>query len=131
MYTSGNSYHKGNKQKPDYDLKSIFRDFRSDKLDVYSDSLDKIKKLVQDMNLTTSQLRNVFNRVIREDTAMGLQRVRPLLAYLAGRNRSKGVKFFLDSLGEIIKDIRQNEEVKDFRKFLEAVICYKKYYEKK
>ena len=110
-------------------LKKIFEKFKREDIEDYKSAVEELNRYVESSmgRVTTSQLRNVFNRVMKEKDALGLQRVRPLLAYLAGRN--KNARNFLDNLNEIIRNINRGEDVKEFKKFLEAIICYKRYYE--
>ena len=110
-------------------LREIFEKFKRKDIEGYKSAVEELNRYVESRmgKVTTSQLRNVFNRVMKEKGALGLQRVRPLLAYLAGRN--KNAKNFLDSLDRIVREINTDEGVNEFKKFLEAIICYKRYYE--
>lgn len=97
-------------------------------------SLDKILNKIEDFvkqegsSLSTSQLRNIYDKSIKTETQNELKMIRPNLAYLAGRStndKEKGLLAFIDVL---IKDVKSDEQVKEFKTFFEAVVAYHKFY---
>jgi len=57
-----------------------------------------------------------------------IKMLRPKLAYLAGRDNKTG--FFMNELDKLIKRISNEEELKSFKQFFEAIVCYKREIEK-
>lgn len=99
-------------------------------------SLDKILNKIENFvrqegsSLSTSQLRNIYDKSIKTETQNELKMIRPNLAYLAGRStndKEKGLLAFIDVL---IKDVKSDEQVKEFKTFFEAVVAYHKFYGK-
>ncbi|MDR0753767.1 MAG: type III-A CRISPR-associated protein Csm2 [Prevotellaceae bacterium] len=81
--------------------------------------------------VTTSQLRNVYDKVLKTKHVNDLKMIRPQLAYIAGREKGVEVQKFLAFLDFLIKSIHNNEQVKEFKVFFEAVVAYHKFYGKK
>jgi CRISPR-associated protein Csm2 len=82
--------------------------------------------------VTTSQLRNVYDRAKKAKDANALKLIRPNLAYIAGREkgREEEVQKFLAFLDFIVKSVENDEQVKEFQTFFEAVVAYHKFYGK-
>lgn len=83
-------------------------------------------------NLSNSQLRNVYDKILNTKTLMDLKMIRPQLAYMAGRTSGRGaleVKSFLSFIDLLIKET-QEETLNDFKKFMEMIVAYHKYYGK-
>lgn len=92
------------------------------------------EKLVNEKgeNLSNSQLRNVYDKILNAKTLIDLKLIRPQLAYMAGRATGKGtieVKSFLSFIDLLIKETKE-ETIEDFKKFMEMVVAYHKYYGK-
>ena len=85
-------------------------------------------------DITTSQLRNIYNLVLdidkSEPSQLSLKRVK--LAYIAGRTDKKKVGLhnlltLLDSLFESVKN--DTEKLKGVKTFTEALVAYHKYFD--
>jgi CRISPR-associated protein Csm2 len=75
-------------------------------------------------NVTTSKIRNIFSAIQSAKNVKEIKLLRPKLAYLAGRD--PGTKSFMDDLDNVIKSIKNENEVKNFKALFEAIVCYKK-----
>ncbi len=99
-------------------------------------SLDKILNKIEDFvkkegsNLSTSQLRNIYDKSIKSESQNELKMIRPNLAYIAGRSTSDGEKSLLAFIDVLIKSVKSDEQVKEFKTFFEAVVAYHKFYGK-
>ena len=79
-------------------------------------------------NITTSKIRNIFSVIQNAKIIKDIKMLRPKLAYLSGRD--KKTKFFMNDLDKLVKQISNEEELKSFKQFFEAIVCYKKEIEK-
>ena len=94
--------------------------------------LGAIEKFVSEegKNLSTSQLRNIYDKAIKTQTVNELKLIRPNLAYIAGRSSNDKEKSLLAFIDHLIKSIHSDEQVKEFKTFFEAVVAYHKFYGK-
>lgn len=94
--------------------------------------LNKIEEFVkvEGSKLSTSQLRNIYDRSLKTESQNELKLIRPNLAYLAGRSSSYGEKSLLAFIDLLIKSVKSDEQVKEFKIFFEAVVAYHKFYGK-
>jgi CRISPR-associated protein Csm2 len=94
--------------------------------------LESIEKFVAEdgQNLSTSQLRNIYDKATKEKTVNGLKLIRPNLAYIAGRSSNDKEKSLLAFIDLLIKSVDSDEKVKEFHIFFEAVVAYHKFYGK-
>jgi CRISPR-associated protein Csm2 len=94
--------------------------------------LDHLQKYVEECgkHVTTHQLRNIFSKIKtgKTKTAQELQLIRPQLAYVAARQASGGAKSFIEFLEKIIRKVENDEQVKHFIAFFEAIVAYHKFY---
>lgn len=81
-------------------------------------------------SLSTSQLRNIYDKAIKCETLNELKLIRPNLAYLAGKSTNEKEKSLLAFIDLLIKEIRNEAQVKEFMTFFEAVVAYHKFYGK-
>ena len=79
-------------------------------------------------NITTSKIRNIFSAVQNAKTIKDIKMLRPKLAYLSGRDNK--TRFFMTDLDNLVKKVNSVDELKSFKQFFEAIICYKKEIEK-
>lgn len=77
--------------------------------------------------LTTSQLRNVYSKILEAKTPVELQLLRPNLAYVAARNDKKEAKKVMAFVDYLIQQVDSPEKQKSFNKVLEAIVAYHKY----
>jgi CRISPR-associated protein Csm2 len=79
-------------------------------------------------NLSPSQLRNIYDKAIKAKTMNELKLIRPNLAYIAGRSLNDKEKSLLAFIDLLIKEVKSNEQVEEFKTFFEAVVAYHKFY---
>lgn len=122
-------YNKGTPNQDKQKLRKIALDMNTNDPKKYDDYCEKIDGYVSSSlkNLTSTQLRNIFNKVIKAEKVIDLKKIRPLLAYTAARN---DIKDFADLMDNIIKSINKDEEVKSFKEFMKVLVAYKKYGER-
>ena len=77
--------------------------------------------------ITTTQLRNIYSRVVDADSVQEVKMLRPNLVYIAAR-QGKGVEPIIDFFNQLIKGINDEEQLKSFKKVMEAVVAYHKFY---
>jgi CRISPR-associated protein Csm2 len=94
--------------------------------------LNKIEDFVKQegANLSTSQLRNIYDKAIKAKKPNELKLIRPNLAYIAGRSGNDKEKKLLAFIDILIKEVKSEEQVKEFKTFFESVVAYHKFHEK-
>jgi CRISPR-associated protein Csm2 len=94
--------------------------------------LESIEKFVSEegKNLSTSQLRNIYDKATKATTVNELKLIRPNLAYIAGRSANDREKSLLAFIDLLIKSVNSDEKVKEFHTFFESVVAYHKFYGK-
>lgn len=90
---------------------------------------DDIAKFIKENHtmITTTQLRNIYSRVIDADSVQEVKMLRPNLVYIAAR-QGKGVEPIISFFNQLIKGINDEEQLKSFKKVMEAVVAYHKFY---
>lgn len=91
-----------------------------------------VGKYYADNNLTTSQIRNIFDEIqnMKSYDERKLQLLRPKLAYIAGRHakKTKVIKNHLQPmLDEAIK-MTTKDNFENFKNFLEAIVAYHRFH---
>lgn len=96
------------------------------------DVINKLKEYLGMYNakaITASQMRNIYNLVKDVAGTTELQLKRPKLAYISARqDKAPELIEFID---EVIKSVKTDDDVKNFKTFMEAVVAYHKYYNPK
>ncbi|WP_409965472.1 hypothetical protein PIECOFPK_01460 [Mycovorax composti] len=115
-------------------IETYFKDIKADLLSL--NNVTKIKtifsKLEQFVNetasgLSSSQLRNVYSKIIEAKTPIDLQLLRPNLAYVAARNEKLQAKQVMALIDYLIQQVDSDEKQKHFKKVMEAIVAYHKY----
>ncbi|OYT58597.1 type III-A CRISPR-associated protein Csm2 [Thermoplasmatales archaeon ex4484_30] len=122
---------------------NIVEEVKKDIPDILSGNVEKLvedaKKFGEYLGkngLTTSQIRNIFSDVKKLDKydtdKTNLLLLRPKLAYVAGRHgkRTKVIKELHEVIDACIIQVKDNQSLKNFKDFFEAIIAYHKYYGK-
>ncbi len=101
----------------------------------YDKFCDVAKDYAQDLKegeLTTSKIRKVYSRIMNTKNPRELKMLRPQFAYTAGRAKDEeiGVKDFMDLLDYLAREMNEEsqEQLDNFKKFMEAVVAYRKYF---
>ncbi|NMC40173.1 MAG: type III-A CRISPR-associated protein Csm2 [Bacteroidales bacterium] len=96
--------------------------------------ISQIKAFVESKckSITTSQLRNIYSRIISmsDEDLTSLQLIRPKLAYIAARQQNKQAREIVEFFDELITQVKMPEQFRSFKIFFESVVAYRKYYEK-
>jgi CRISPR-associated protein Csm2 len=102
-------------------------------------NLDKVIESIESfvlkygVKVSTSQLRNVYDKVTKAKSVNELKLIRPQLAYIAGRatnDKEDNIKKFLAFIDSLIKNVDSDDKRKEFKTFFEAVVAYHKFYGK-
>ena len=76
--------------------------------------------------LTTTQLRNIYTKVVLTKEVSELKMLRPNLAYIAARqNKAKNIIKFIDQL---IQKVNNEQQLKSFKKVMESFVAYHKFH---
>lgn len=84
--------------------------------------------------ITTTQLRNIYAKIIPIKDIASLKMLRPNLAYIAARqsgnnqDKAKNVIMFFDQL---IQEVKEIENLDSFKKIMESIVAYHKYHHNK
>ena len=107
-------------------LLDIYRKMESD----YDGFLDGLREYVERKlrNVTTHQLRRIYAMTRSAGNLRDIKALRFQLAYLAGRGTIH--RNVYNDMDELIKNLRKEEDVGKFKKFMEALLAYHKFYEK-
>jgi CRISPR-associated protein Csm2 len=91
--------------------------------------LDDIKSYAKDFGgqLNTSQLRNIFSKVLSADTPLSLKLLRPKIIYVAARQQKSEAKRVVEFFESLIQKVDTNEKVKNYQSFMEAFVAYHKH----
>ncbi len=84
-------------------------------------------------DITTHQLRNIFQEIKKAKDPASLKLIRPNLAYIAGRlegkaENAKNAKSFVAFIDSLIKEVKDESQLENFKDFMEAVVAYHKFY---
>jgi CRISPR-associated protein Csm2 len=101
-----------------------------------NDNLDGLLFAIEDfvkgagVKVSTSQLRNVYDCVIKAHDVNEMKMIRPKLAYIAGRGKQDDEKKFFGFIDGVIKTIKTDDQRKNFKVFFESIVAYHKFYGK-
>ncbi|MFN3315613.1 MAG: type III-A CRISPR-associated protein Csm2 [Raineya sp.] len=92
----------------------------------------KTEEFVKDYakNITTHQLRNIFQEIKKAKDLASLKLIRPNLAYIAGRldGKAENAKSFVAFIDSLIKEVKDDKQLENFKDFMEAVVAYHKFH---
>lgn len=97
----------------------------------YDDYIQKLKDFIKKkaQNISTSQIRNIYSIIKKEQELDGLKRIRPKLAYTYGRaEKNESLKELIFLMDSQIQGLNEQTEVSKLKDFFEAIIAYHKYY---
>ena len=103
----------------------------------FNELLDRTKAFIQRRakKISTSQIRNIFARIKSAQQEQDLYRLRPLLAYAAGRATKEQEQDALSDLtvlmDTLIREVKTSEDVRRFQEFSEALVAYHRYFNPK
>ena len=96
-------------------------------LNLFADGVPLDKVYENHTMITTTQLRNIYSRVVDADSVQEVKMLRPNLVYIAAR-QGKGVEPIISFFNQLIKGINDEEQLKSFKKVMESVVAYHKFY---
>ena len=110
-------------------LKENVLNLKETDYDKFCDNVKEYAFNLRDGDLTTSKIRKIYARIMNTKNIAELKMLRPQFAYTAGRDNSQGVQSFMDLLDFLVKkmDNKSEEELANFKTFMESVIAYRKY----
>lgn len=116
--------------------KSYFKDRNISILENQGDTnvdafIQQVEKFVEEKGtqLSNTQLRNIYDKILNTDDLISLKMIRPQLAYLAGRENNQDSKELLSFIDILIKETSV-ETIENFKQFMQMVVAYHKFYGK-
>lgn len=84
---------------------------------------------LRDGKVTTSMIRKIYARILNAGKVEEIKLLRPYFAYTSGRENNRTLKGFMDLLDYLAKkmDLENDEHLKNFKQFMEAIVAYRKY----
>ncbi|MFW6025305.1 MAG: type III-A CRISPR-associated protein Csm2 [Candidatus Woesearchaeota archaeon] len=97
--------------------------------DDFCDTTLEYAEKLKNGELTTSQIRKIYSRIMNADNPRDLKLLRPQFAYTAGRSDKAGVKDLMQLLDFLVKKMDETSQKQhgNFLQFMEAVVAYRKY----
>lgn len=98
-----------------------------------NEGIDSLLKQIQEYatlfakKLNTSQLRNIFSKVLKATTPLSLKLMRPKIIYVAARQQNGDAKRVVEFFESMIQSVDTEEKVKNYQSFMEAFVAYHKY----
>lgn len=115
-----NTYFKGSQYQELLTMKD------SKQLDLIFESLETLAKETS-KGLTTSQLRNVYAKIVQASDVLDLKMIRPNLAYVAARIEKQEGKKMMSFIDDLVKNVQTEEQRKSFNKVMESIVAYHKF----
>jgi CRISPR type III-A-associated protein Csm2 len=81
--------------------------------------------------VNSSQLRNIFSKVLLAEKVLDIQLIRPKLMYVAARQTNFEAKKVVEFLELVASKVKTDVEMKNFQIFMEAFVAYHKYFNPK
>jgi len=91
----------------------------------FNDFCEQMREYAERDKTTFTQIRNIYSKVRKLNNPKEVVFLRPVLAYVGARNN---IKDFTDFLDEIIKEIKEDSDLKNFKEFIKMLVCYKRAY---
>lgn len=88
---------------------------------------EKFAKNKNESLISTNQIRLLYDKVKNSNTTQ-LQLLYPKVIYMAARQKEERGKQIIIQISKIIKLINSDEELNSFKKFMEAIVAFQKYY---
>lgn len=84
--------------------------------------------IIKANHLSSTQLRSLYDKIKQCKDVGAIQMLYPKVVYMAARqNDNRGKKIVMEIAG-FIKEIKTDQELQSFKKFMEAVVAFQKYY---
>ena len=85
-------------------------------------------KEIADSFLSSTQLRNLYDKIKQCKDEKEIRLLYPKIVYMAARQPNNNGKNIIMEIASFIKGIETNEQLKSFKKFMEAIVAFQKYY---
>lgn len=112
---------------------SVFDDLlnlrESQQIDKVFTHIEKFVKHYTD-SVTTTQLRNIYNEIVKIESIENLKLIQPHLAYVAARQEKYNAKEFMAFIIHLVQKVNTDDELHSFKKTMEAIVAYHKFYAK-
>ncbi len=103
---------------------------KSQQIDKVFTHIEKFVKYYSD-SVTTTQLRNIYNEIVKIESIEDLKLIQPHLAYVAARQDKDNAKEFIAFIIiHLIQKVNTDDELHSFKKTMEAIVAYHKFYAK-
>lgn len=108
--------------------------FQDLEIEIFKDFNNKVQEFVKDIanNITTSSLRKIYDLIKNSKDASDLLLALPYMAYMVGKEDKSYKKNALGKLYIALKDpienIKDERQVRNIKKFAEALVAYQKLY---
>jgi CRISPR-associated protein Csm2 len=117
------------------DAKRTFGSLYDDLLNMQAcPQLDKLNHILQKFieqnvkGVSSSQLRKLYDEVLKAQTSIDIKMLRPLFAYTIARQSNEQAMKVMLVVDDLAKKIDETG-VDGFKKFMETLVAYHKYYE--
>lgn len=84
--------------------------------------------VVKENYLSPTQLRNLYDKIKQCKKVTDANMLHPKVVYMAARQTNNKAKDIVMEIAGFIKEIKTEEQLKSFKKFMEAIVAYQKYY---
>lgn len=74
--------------------------------------------------ITYSQMRNIYGIVTVAKDVSKLHKTRPRIAYIQARQTKDKARIFVEFIIELMKAVKQDEQVKEFHELMETIVAY-------
>lgn len=132
---------RGRRAKPEKILEAVRKELAPFKLESLlelekSSQIDKLLQKVEDFikengsGVTSTQLRNIYDKVLAANTVLEIKKLYPVLAYTLvrqGRDNADELVILIIEATRLCENA--DDSVVAFSKFMEIIVCYHKYYE--
>jgi CRISPR type III-A-associated protein Csm2 len=81
--------------------------------------------------ITYTQLRNIYGLIRDVKTVVDIHKVRPKIAYIQARLDNDEAKQITEFIMDIIKLIKENEQIIPFKELMETMVAFHKQYNTK
>lgn len=85
-------------------------------------------KVIKENHLSPTQLRNLYDKIKQCKKVTDANMLHPKVVYMAARQTNNKAKDIVMEIAGFIKEIKTEEQLKSFKKFMEAIVAYQKYY---
>ena len=79
--------------------------------------------------ISSSQLRKIYDEILTKETDREIQLLRPVFAYTIARQPTDGAKRVMLLIDDLAKKVIDHKSVLGFKRFMETLVAYHKYYE--